>query len=246
MAMIQKNPRKKFVEVCFSPNLYPLYCKDAEIVVVIDVLRATSAICTAFHYGVKSIIPISTLEEAFEYKRKGFLVAAERDGQVVEGFRFGNSPFSYMTDEIKGKTVVMTTTNGTKTINVAKDASTVAVGSLLNLDVLSEWLITKHRNTLIVCSGWKNKFNLEDTICAGAIIEKLLASMKFQTSEDSTVAAKYLFLSARENYLGYIKSSSHRSRLKALNLNEDVKYCLTPNQTHVVPILKNGELVKAK
>lgn len=244
--MIQKTPRKKFVEVCFSPNLYPLYSKEAEIVVVIDVLRATSAICTAFHYGVKSIIPISTLEEAFEYKRKGFLVAAERDGQVVEGFRFGNSPFSYMTDEIKGKTVVMTTTNGTKTINVAKDASTVAVGSLLNLDVLSDWLIQKNRNTLIVCSGWKNKFNLEDTICGGAIIEKLLASMKFQTSEDSSVAAKYLYLSAKENYLGYIKSSSHRSRLKALNLNEDVKYCLTPNQTPVIPILKNGELVKAK
>jgi 2-phosphosulfolactate phosphatase len=97
-----------------------------------------------------------------------------------------------------------------------------------------------------VCSGWKNKFNLEDTICGGAIIEKLLGSMKFQTSEDSSVAAKYLFLSAKENYLGYIKSSSHRSRLKALNLNEDVKYCLTPNQTPVIPILKNGELVKAK
>jgi 2-phosphosulfolactate phosphatase len=223
-----------------------LYRGEAEIVVVIDVLRATSAICTAFHYGVKSIIPISTLEEAFEYRRKGFLVAAERDGQVVEGFRFGNSPFSYMTEEIKGKTVVMTTTNGTKTINVAKDADTVAVGSLLNLDTLSEWLIQKNRNTLIVCSGWKNKFNLEDTICAGAVVEKLLASMKFQTSEDSSVAAKYLFLSAKENYLGYIKSSSHRSRLKALNLNEDVKYCLTPNQTQVVPILKNGELVRAK
>lgn len=244
--MIQKAARKKFVEVCFSPNLYPLYSGEAEIVVVIDVLRATSAICTAFHYGVKSIIPISTLEEAFEYRKKGFLVAAERDGQVVEGFRFGNSPFSYMTEEIKGKTVVMTTTNGTKTINVAKDADTVAVGSLLNLDTLSEWLIQKNRNTLLVCSGWKNKFNLEDTICAGAVVEKLLASMKFQTSEDSSVAAKYLYLSAKENYLGYIKSSSHRSRLKALNLNEDVKYCLTPNQTEVVPVLKNGELIRAK
>lgn len=244
--MSAKPTRKKFVEVCFSPNLYPLYRGDHEIVVVIDVLRATSAICTAFHYGVKSIIPISTLEEAFEYRRKGYLVAAERDGQIVEGFRFGNSPFSYMTDEIKGKTVVMTTTNGTKTINVAKDAATVAVGSFLNLDTLSEWLIQKNRNTLIVCSGWKNKFNLEDTICAGAITEKLLDSMKYQASEDSTAAAKFLFLSAKNNYLGYIKASSHRSRLKALNLNEDVKYCLTPNQTRVVPVLKNGELVKAK
>lgn len=243
---MQKNTKKKLVEVCFSPNLYEIHKGDAEIVVVIDALRATSAICTAFHYGVKSIIPISTLEEAFDYKKKGFLVAAERDGQVVEGFRFGNSPFSYMTKEIKGKTIVMTTTNGTKTINVAKDADAVVIGSFLNLDALCDWLIQKNKNTLLLCSGWKNKFNLEDTICAGAIAEKLLSTMKFGSAEDSSVAAKYLYLSAKENYLGFLKSSSHRSRLKKLNLKEDVKYCLTPNQTNVVPILKNNELVKAK
>ena len=242
---MQKHIRKK-VEVCFSPNLFELHKGDAEIFVVIDVLRATSAICTAFKYGVKSIIPISTLEEAFDYKRKGYLVAAERDGQVVEGFKFGNSPFSYMTKEIKEKTIVMTTTNGTKTINVAKDAGTVVVGSFLNLDALCEWLVKQNKNILLLCSGWKNKFNLEDTICAGAIAEKLLSTLKFESSEDSSVAAKYLFLSAKENYLGFLKSSSHRSRLKKLNLKEDVKYCLTPNQTQVIPVLKNGVLVKAK
>jgi 2-phosphosulfolactate phosphatase len=106
--------------------------------------------------------------------------------------------------------------------------------------------MTKNKNTLLLCSGWKNKFNLEDTICAGAIAEKLLSTMKFGSAEDSSVAAKYLYLSAKENYLGFLKSSSHRSRLKKLNLKEDVKYCLTPNQTNVVPILKNNELVKAK
>lgn len=111
---------KKRVEVCFSPNLYPLHKDDFEIVVVIDVLRATSAICTAMHHGVKSIIPIATLEEAFAYKKKGFIVAAERDGMIVEGFKFGNSPYAYMNPEYNGKTIVMTTTNGTKTINVAK------------------------------------------------------------------------------------------------------------------------------
>jgi len=243
---MQKNTKKNLVVVCFSPNLYEIHKGDAEIVVVIDALHATSAICTAVHYGVKSIIPISTLEEAFDYKKKGFLVAAERDGQVVEGFRFGNSPFSYMTKEIKGKTIVMTTTNGTKTINVAKDADAVVIGSFLNLDALCDWLIQKNKNTLLLCSGWKNKFNLEDTICAGAIAEKLLSTMKFGSAEDSSVAAKYLYLSAKENYLGFLKSSSHRSRLKKLNLNKDVKYCLTPNQTNVVPILKNNELVKAK
>ncbi len=235
---------KKRVEVCFSPNLYQLHKEDFEIVVVIDVLRATSAICTAMHHGVKSIIPIASLEEAFLYKKKGYIVAAEREGQIVEGFKFGNSPFAYMNPAYKGKTIVMTTTNGTKTINVAKkDSKIIAIGSFLNMDTLSDWLIQQDKNTLLLCSGWKDKFNLEDTICAGAIAEKMLDSLKFESHEDSSIAAKYLFISARSNYLGYLKSSSHRRRLKKLNLNKDIIYCLTPNQTPVVPILKNNAII---
>jgi 2-phosphosulfolactate phosphatase len=235
---------KKRVEVCFSPNLYNLHKDDFEIVVVIDVLRATSAICTAMHHGVKSIIPIASLEEAFSYKKKGFIVAAEREGEIVEGFKFGNSPYAYMDPAFKGKTIVMTTTNGTKTINVAKkDSKTIVVGSFLNMDVLSNWLIKQDKNTLLLCSGWKDKFNLEDTLCAGAIAEMMLDSLKFESHEDSSIAAKYLFISAKSNYLGYLKSSSHRRRLKKLNLNKDIIYCLTPNQTPVIPILKNDTIV---
>lgn len=236
--------QKKIVEVCFSPNLYPLHKEEFDIVVVIDVLRATSAICTAMHHGVKSIIPIATLEEAFAYKKKGFIVAAERDGLIVEGFKFGNSPFAYMNPEFKGKTIVMTTTNGTKTINVAKkDAKIIAVASFLNMDTISEWLISQNKNVLLLCSGWKDKFNLEDTLCAGAIAERLLDSLKFESHEDSSIAAKYLFISAKSNYFGFLKSSSHRRRLKKLNLNKDIIYCLNPNQTPVVPVLKNGVIV---
>jgi 2-phosphosulfolactate phosphatase len=235
---------KKRVEVCFSPNLYALHKEDFEIVVVIDVLRATSAICTAMHHGVKSIIPIASLEEAFAYKKKGFIVAAEREGEIVEGFKFGNSPYAYMDPAFKGKTIVMTTTNGTKTINVAKkDAKTIVVGSFLNMNTLSDWLIKQNKNVLLLCSGWKDKFNLEDTLCAGAIAEMMLDSLKFESHEDSSIAAKYLFISAKSNYMGFLKSSSHRRRLKKLNLNRDIIYCLTPNQTPVVPILKNGEIV---
>ena len=160
-----------------------------------------------------------------------------------EGFEFGNSPYSYMDENGKGKTLVLTTTKGTKTINVAKDADTVVIGSLNNLDALCDWLKEQKRNTLCLCSGWQDKFNLEDTICAGAIADSLINTGEFRSVEDSAIAAKYLFQSASDNYLGYLKSSSHRRRLKKLNLNEDIKYCLTPNTTDVIPILKNGELV---
>jgi 2-phosphosulfolactate phosphatase len=235
---------RKHVEVCFTPGEYAYYKDEFEIVVVIDVLRATSAICAAFDNGIKSIIPVPTVEEAQEYKSKGWLAGAERKGQIVEGFDFGNSPFSYMKEEFRDKEVVLTTTNGTKSLDVAKDAEIVVVGSFLNLDTLSKWLSEQNKNVLCLCSGWQDKFNLEDTICAGAISDYLISTGNFTSDEDSSIAAKYLYLSAKDNYFGYLKSSSHRRRLKNLNLNEDIKYCLTPNQTDVIPILRNGKLVK--
>ena len=236
--------KRKRIEVCYTPREYDYFKDEFEIVVVIDVLRATTAICVAFEYGIKSIIPVPTLEDALEYKKKGFLVGAERKGQIVEGFDFGNSPYSYMKDEFKGKDVVLTTTNGTKSIAAAKDADTLVIGALVNLDVLTTWLIKQNKNTLCLCSGWQDKFNLEDTICAGAISEALINTGKFTSIEDSSIAAKYLYLSAKDNYMGYLKSSSHRRRLRNLNLNEDIKYCLTPNKTKVIPILKDGKLIK--
>lgn len=237
------NDTRKHVEVCFTPEEYVHYKDEFEIVVVIDVLRATSAICAAFENGIKAIIPVPTIEEALEYKEKGYLVGAERKGKIVEGFDFGNSPFSYMNADFKGKEVVLSTTNGTRSLNVVKDAETVVIGSFLNVDALSTWLLSQNKNVLCLCSGWQGKFNLEDTICAGAISDALLATGNYTSNEDSSIAAKYLYQSASQNYMGYLKSSSHRRRLKNLNLNEDIKYCLTPNQTTVIPILKNGKLV---
>jgi len=235
---------KPKVEVCFTPNMFPLYAEDFEVVVVIDVLRATSAICTAFHYGVDKIIPVSTLDQAIDYKDKGFHVAAERKGEIVSGFEFGNSPLAYTNDKLKDQTLVLTTTNGTKAINMAKDIEHLLIGSFLNLDAISNYLIELNKSTLILGSGWENKFCLEDSICAGAISEQLLKTNKFKCNNDSTIAAKYLFLSAKSNYFGYLKASSHRKRLKKLNLNEDIKYCLTPNQTDVVPVREDYYLKK--
>lgn len=237
---------KNFVEVCFTPDDYDYFKGRFDIVVVIDVLRATSAICSAIDNGVSSVIPVSTLDEARAYQEKGFLAGAERQGQIVEGFDFGNSPYSYMKPELKDKDIVLSTTNGTRAINIAKEAPTVIIGSLINLSSVTKWLLEQDKNVLCLCSGWKDNFNLEDTICAGAIANELLESGKFSSNEDSSVAAKYLFLSSRHNYFGFLKSSSHRRRLKKLNLNEDIKYCLTPNQVDVIPILHNDKIVPLK
>lgn len=238
---------KKLVEVCFSPNLFPLYEEDYELVVVIDVLRATSAICAGFEHGVNSIIPVSTLDEARAWKAKGLIAAAEREGKIVEGFDFGNSPYSYMRDELKGKDIVLSTTNGTRAINVAKSkGAKVVVAALSNLTEVSQYLMDSRKNILLLCSGWKNKFNLEDTICAGAIAKKLLAEGGYQSVHDATIAARFLFDSAASNYFGFLKASSHRRRLRKLNLNKDIHYCLTTDTTKVVPVLHEDRLIIEK
>lgn len=235
---------RKLVEVCYSPGQYHLYQENFDIVVVIDVLRATSAITTGIHYGLKSIIPVSSIEEALEYKSKGYLVGAERDGKIVEGFDFGNSPYAFMKPEMIGKTVVLTTTNGTKAINISKKDKTVVIGCLNNLDILCSWLMEQNKNILILASGWKDKVNLEDTICGGAIADTLLESRRFRSDEDSTVAAKFIYRSAREHLLSFLRASSHRRRLIKLNIQKDVKYCLTLNTVPCIPILKGDALVK--
>ncbi len=238
------DPNKPFVEVCIAPNNYYLYKEYNDIVVVIDVLRATSAICAAMDSGVEKIIPVATVDEAREYIGKpNHIVAAERNGEIVEGFEYGNSPFNYLEKDLSGKTLVLSTTNGTKAIEIAKDSNTLVIASLLNLDVISEWLIAQKRSTLMLCSGWKDKMNLEDTICAGAIADKMLAHPEFQSFEDSTIVSKYLCRSAIDGYMGLLKSSSHRRRLQKLKMNADIKYCLSPNQSKSIPILVDGALI---
>lgn len=232
------------VEVCYTPKDYEYFKGRFEIVVVIDVLRATSAICSALNNGVNAVIPVSTIEEAKSFQEKGYLVGAERQGEIVEGFDFGNSPYSYMKPELKGKEIVLSTTNGTRAINIAKEADQVIIGSLVNLEAITDYLLQQNKNVLCLCSGWKDNFNLEDTICGGAISEILINSGKFSSDEDSSVAAKYLYMSAKDNYMGFLKSSSHRRRLKRLNLNKDIKYCLTPNQIDLIPVLQNDKIVK--
>lgn len=242
---IRNSDYKYRVETCFVPGQYPLYAADMGIVVVIDILRATSAMVAAFEHGVDRIIPVGTIEEARQYiGRPGYIAAAERNGEVVEGFAYGNSPLAYVDQDLRGKTIVMTTTNGTKAINLAKNARRLVIGSFLNLTALSDWLLSQNENVLLLCSGWKDKFNLEDSVFAGAVMERLLASGKFGVEEDSSIAAKYMFMSARDNFMSILKAAPRRRRIEQLHLLPDAKYCLTPDSSAVIPILREGELVR--
>ncbi|MBP8033267.1 MAG: 2-phosphosulfolactate phosphatase [Bacteroidia bacterium] len=232
------------IEVCYTPQAYNLFHKDDSIVVVIDIFRATSAIVTAFYNGVSKMIPVATVAEAKEYQKNGYMAAAERDGEVIEGFELGNSPFGYMNSKVKGKTIAISTTNGTQAIEASRKASKILVGSFLNLDVLCEYLSAQKKDVILVCAGWKNKFNLEDTVFAGAVVEKLTTESGFEITCDSAIASKHLYNIAKVDLFEFLSNSSHRNRLAKLDLERDIKYCLTPNQCPVIPVMEGKYLVK--
>jgi 2-phosphosulfolactate phosphatase len=232
------------IEVCYTPQAYNLFHKDDAIVVVIDVFRATSAIVTAFYNGVSKMIPVATVEEAKEYQRNGFLAAAERDGEIISGFELGNSPFGYMNNKVKGKTIAISTTNGTQAIEASRKASKILIGSFLNLDVLCDYLESQKKDVILVCAGWKNKFNLEDTIFAGAVVDKLTAKSNLNVTCDSAIASKHLYNIGKDDLHEFLANSSHRNRLAKLDLERDIKYCLTPNQCPVIPVMEGKYLVK--
>lgn len=232
------------IEVCYSPQSYHLFHKPEAVVVVIDILRATSAITTAIYHGVSKMIPIATLIEADEYKKNGFMVAAERNGEIVEGFDLGNSPFGYMNKKVKGKTIAITTTNGTHAIDVARKAKKVIIGSFLNLDAVVEYLAKEKKDVLFLCAGWKNKFNMEDSLFAGSAALQLINKYGFQSICDSTLASMELYKIAKHDLNGFLSNSSHRNRLAKLHLERDIEYCLTPNQCPVIPIMEGKFIVK--
>jgi len=231
------------IEVCFTPKLFSeIITKENYVVVLVDILRATTSICTAFANGVSRIIPVGDMEDARRYKEKGFLVASEQDGKKMDFADFGNSAFSFTAENIGRKTLVYCTTNGTKALETARSAEQVVIGSFINLTALAEWLKNKKSNVVILCSGWKNKFCLEDSIFAGALAAALTESQLFTINCDSTFAAIELWNQAKSDLLGYIQKAAHSHRLKRLGLDDVIPYSFTMDQTDVVPVFDGKEI----
>jgi 2-phosphosulfolactate phosphatase len=230
------------IEVCLTPALLGLYDINKRIVVVIDILRATSSIVYGIDNGATAIIPVAQVEDCLNYAEHGYLLAAERNGEVVAGYDFGNSPFSYTKERVAGKTVVLTTTNGTKALHLARaTAEQVVIGSFLNLKALCDWLKTQSQDVLLLCAGWKDQANLEDTLFAGAVVKEL--SGLFTEFDDSSIMAEDLYKLAEHDLGAYMTKSSHSHRLAALNIGEDVKFCLQLNVCTAIPVLIGDALV---
>ncbi|MDD2489061.1 MAG: 2-phosphosulfolactate phosphatase [Bacteroidales bacterium] len=231
----------KQVEVIFSPALFEYrQIKSNYIIVIVDILRATTSICTAFEWGVNSMIPVKTINEAREYKNKGFMVAGERIEETFEFADLGNGANEFMTPNIKGKDIVHSTTNGTVAISMAQEANPneILIGAFSNISTLAEYLLSKKESVVILCSGWKNSFCIEDSVFAGALLEKILEKGCYINHNDSAYSAIDLWTSSKQNLMDQMQTkASHMNRLRKHKMDDVFPYTYTFDTCNVVPKL---------
>lgn len=235
----------KKVEICLSPELIHLYEIKDRNVVIVDIFRATSTMMAALANEVASITPVMDLETCRSMADKGYVIAGERNGKTAEGFTLGNSPLSYLERKYAGKKIAMTTTNGTVAIEKSKKAANnIILGAFVNLQATAEFLISQENDVLILCAGWKGKFNLEDSLFAGALVSKL--HPHFSTECDASIAMRNLFESNVHRLQLFMGQASHAKRLQNQDIEADIEFCLTQDIYDIIGILDGGKLVSMK
>ncbi|TVP52845.1 MAG: 2-phosphosulfolactate phosphatase [Mongoliibacter sp.] len=229
------------VEVCLSPELIHLYDPEEKIVVVVDIFRATSTMIAALANGVTAITPVMDLETCKAYKDKGYIIAGERDGKRANGFEMGNSPVAFFEGNFQGKKLAMTTTNGTVAIEKTKStAHAVLIGAFVNLSATVSFIQNQEKDVLILCAGWKGKFNLEDSLYAGALVSKL--HPHFGTDCDSAIAMKSLYESNAHRQQLFLGQASHAKRLQNSGIEKDIDFCLEVDKYDFIAILQGNEI----
>ena len=234
----------KKIYTILTPELFSLYAESIvdNQVVVIDVLRATTSMVVLMENGASQVIPVASLEEAKLWGDKGALMAGERNGFRVEGFDFGNSPQEFTTEKVNGKSVVMTTTNGTHALNLCKSAGVVYVAAFLNCSITCRSLMGERGDIYLFCSGWKGLFNLEDTLLAGAMASQLIG-MGAIVADDATRAAIHLWNRAQTNLSEFLSDANHVQRFQSMHAESDLDVCLKIDSSEKTVYYVGGELV---
>jgi 2-phosphosulfolactate phosphatase len=216
-----------------------------QTVVVIDILRATSVMVQAMSQGAREIIPVKTVEEAFQlaktFPSNTTLLGGERGSRKIEGFDLGNSPRDYQGEKVLGKRLILTTTNGTKAFHAVSSGKNVLVGSLLNVSAVAERCFELDRDLLIYPSGDEGNFSLEDTVCGGMLIDRIIKKRgKSLTLTDASRSAQILFQKFEANIVESFYLSQHGRDLVDRGFEEDLPFCAQVDMTNIVPVYKEG------
>ncbi len=227
------------VNVLFSPVIADELFFTGKTVVVIDVLRASTTIVAALQNGAREIVPVANVEFGVKISGGMFggqtLLGGERNTRKVEGFALGNSPLEYTPEVVSGKTIILYTTNGSKAIVKAKFAENLYISSYLNLGVVAEQLIKNENNFEILCAGKSNTFSLEDSVCAGKLIQEVMKRKDGLAVTDTARAAVSLHESFGQDTLGMLKGTEHGKLLLENGFEEDLKYATGLDTSTVIP-----------
>ncbi|HPE56872.1 MAG TPA: 2-phosphosulfolactate phosphatase [Bacteroidales bacterium] len=229
------------IEVCFTPDLFKYrQSSDPILIVVVDIFRAGSTVCAALSNGFQKVKPVSDLAEAEKLKREnGWPAAGERNGVKLPFTDYGNSPVALAGVKHSGVPLILTTSNGTKAIEVSKDAGDIIVGGFNNMGAISKWLLNQNKNVLILCSGWMGSMSLEDTVFAGALIEQI----NLKLLNDEAFMAQKLWSEAKNDLKGFLQQGTHFQRLLKLGAERDIDFALSIDNSNVIPIFKDGFLL---
>jgi len=212
-----------------------------KVVLIVDVLRATSVITTALINGAEMIIPVTTIEEALNlkenYKQKAVL-GGERNAVKPQGFDVGNSPLEYSKESIYGKKVILTTSNGTNAIRSAKNAKHIIISCFLNAEAAAKQAVSLSENKTdiaIVCAGTLGNFSLDDIVCAGALVDYICNCQSNFKLSDLALASRTLYKTCKDDLSSLISHGMHYNFLIKQGFEQDVRYCLQQNVFNIVP-----------
>lgn len=232
------------LDVFFSSQTFQEEILRNKVVVVIDVLRASSTIITALMNQAKGIIPVEDMGEASRISQSvdsdNLLLCGEKDGVKIEGYDLGNSPLEYSVDRVKDKTLIFNTTNGTKAIKKAVGSSNLFVGSFLNLSTIVHTLNEEQKDIILICAGWRGRMAIEDLLFAGNVIYNLGNGSLPQEARDGSKVAFGLYEKFRDDISDVIRSSNHAERLKEIAGESDIDYCAQRDICDILPVLNDG------
>jgi 2-phosphosulfolactate phosphatase len=234
------------INVLFSPISVDELYFTGKTTVVIDILRATTTIISALGNGAKEIIPVATVEFAVKVSGGMFggqtLLGGERNTKKIEGFALGNSPLEYSEDIISGKSIILYTTNGTKAVVKAKFSGELFIGAFSNISALAEHLVKLNKDVEILCAGRLNNFSMEDTVCAGKLINEIVKLNDDTILTDSAIASVSLNKSFGKSLLKMLKETEHGRLLIENGFEDDLKFCSKLNTTDSIPYFTGNVL----
>lgn len=230
------------IDVVFLPAELEGRDLSDSVCIVLDIFRATTSIVTAIDNGCAAILPVLSVAEGkhLAQQREACLFAGERHSLKIDGFDFGNSPLEFSAEKVKGRQIIMTTTNGTVAIRATEGAFRTLIGSFLNAAAVCQQALAVEKDILIVCAGTERRFSLEDALCAGLLVELLQAGGSEAVLSDSAYAAWLMYSQARDGLAAVVSNSRNGKRLYALNRDEDIDYCLQRETVVVVPEYRHG------